>query len=183
MKMKKLLVVFSVSIMLFACNNEQKGLQFKSMSDVELGNLQKDNATFHATAVFFNQSEDTLHLKDFVLDFIVDGKDIGNIVTKYDKKILPNKEVSIPIKYSYETADIIKDAAHLSKSYAVQLKGDLTTINTKENEVSTAVSYSESIEFISKKEERIENRENRKEEKENKKEERKQRREERRENN
>lgn len=171
--MKKLVLIILVALSFSACNNEQKGLQFKRMTNVDIGNLQKDNATFHATAVFFNQSTDTLTVKDFVLDFIVDGKDVGTIVIKSDKKLMPNSEASIPIKYSYETADIVKDGEQLTKTYSIKLNGDLTAINTKNNEVSSTVTYIESINFVSKKEEREEKRESRKEERQQKREERK----------
>ena len=98
-----------------------------------------------------------------VLDFTLDGKDVGTVVTKISKVIKPNSEFSIPIEYSYETKSIIEEGHDPASTYAVDLSGDLITKNSKEEELSTSVKFASSYEYLSRKEKRIEKREARKE--------------------
>jgi hypothetical protein len=172
-KMKKIVLYCLVFILFTACQTEKKTIEFKKLVNLELGNLQKENATLRATAVFMNISKEEFHLKDLVLDFSIDGKDVGTIVSKSDKVIQPNSEFSIPIKYSYETKAFILENHEPATTYAIQLLGDLTLKNAKGEDVATKVKYAETYEYLTKKEERVEKREDRKEERKRKREERK----------
>lgn len=174
--MKKILIILFTAFMLTACKNEEKIIEFKTIEGIDLGNISKDNATMHATAIFMNSSDKEFNLKDMVLDLIIDGKDVGTIVVKDDKAIKPNAEFSIPIKYTYETASIVEAGHDPSTTYAVQLNGDLNIKDKEGNDVTTALKYATTFEYHTKKEIREEKRETRKEERQKRREERKEKR-------
>ncbi len=167
--MQKLLFILIVILVFTGCKEEKKDIEFKKMANIDLGNLSKENTTLHATAVFMNLSDQEYNLKDMVLDFTIDGKDVGTVVTKMTKKIQPNSEFSVPIQYTYETKSIVEAGHDPSNTYAVELLGDLTLKNTKEEEIGTAVKYASTYEYLTKKEIRINKREERKERRREKK--------------
>lgn len=168
------IIILLLSVLIFtACESDKKTIEFKKMANLDLGNLSKENATIKATAVFMNLSDEEYNLKDMVLDFTIDGKDVGTIVTKTDKIIKPKSEFSIPVQYSYETSSFVEEGHEPSSNYAVQLLGDLTLKNSKGEEVTAAVKYATTYEYLTKKEIRIEKRETKKEERQKRREERK----------
>jgi hypothetical protein len=164
------IIILLLSVLIFtACETDKKTIEFKKMANLDLGNLSKGNATISATAVFMNLSEEEYNLKDMVLDFTIDGKDIGTIVTKTDKIIKPKSEFSIPVQYSYETSTFVEEGHEPSSTYAVQLLGDLTLKNSKGEEVTAAVKYATTYEYLTKKEIRLDKREERKKRRQEKK--------------
>ena len=171
--MQKLLFILISLLSITSCKQDKKSIEFKTFTKIDLGNISKDNATIHATAAFMNYTDEELNLKDLVLDFSIDGKDVGTIVTKTDKVIKPNSEFSVPVKYTYETKSFVEEGHEPSANYAIQLQGDLTLKNSKNEEVTASVNYSTTYEYLTKKEAREEKRETRKEERQRKREERK----------
>lgn len=167
--MQKFIIILLSIFVLTSCKNDKKDIEFKKMANLDLGNLSKENATVRATAVFMNLSEEEYNLKDLVLDFTIDGKDVGTIVTKTDKIIKPKSEFSIPIQYSYETSSFLESGHEPASTYAVQLLGDLTLKNSKGDEITTAVKYAMTYEYLTKKEIRLDKREERKKRREEKK--------------
>ena len=164
------IIILLLSVLIFtACESDKKTIEFKKMANLDLGNLSKGNATIKATAVFMNLSEEEYNLKDMVLDFTIDGKDVGTIVTKTDKIIKPKSEFSIPVQYSYETSSFVEEGHEPSSTYAVQLLGDLTLKNSKGEEVTAAVKYATTYEYLTKKEIRLDKREERKKRRQEKK--------------
>lgn len=164
------IIILLLSVLIFtACESDKKTIEFKKMANLDLGNLSKGNATIRATAVFMNLSEEEYNLKDMVLDFTIDGKDVGTIVTKTDKIIKPKSEFSIPVQYSYETSSFVEEGHEPSSTYAVQLLGDLTLKNSKGEEVTAAVKYATTYEYLTKKEIRLDKREERKKRRQEKK--------------
>lgn len=167
--MNKLVIALVALFAFSACKEDKKDIEFKKIVNLDLGNLSKENAKLNATAVFMNLSDKEFELKDLVLDFSIDGKDIATVVTKISKKIQPNSEFSIPIHYSYETNSFIEEGHDPSTTYAVQLLGDLTVKDTKGEEMATGIKFASTYEYLTKKEERIEKREERKKRREEKK--------------
>ena len=164
------IIILLLSVLIFtACESDKKTIEFKKMANLDLGNLSKGNATIKATAVFMNLSEEEYNLKDMMLDFTIDGKDVGTIVTKTDKIIKPKSEFSIPVQYSYETSSFVEEGHEPSSTYAVQLLGDLTLKNSKGEEVTAAVKYATTYEYLTKKEIRLDKREERKKRRQEKK--------------
>ncbi len=162
--MRKIVFGLFLSVLLFAsCSHEKKSIEFKKMANIDLGNLSHETATLHGTAVFMNFSDQEYELKDMVLDFTIDGKDIGTVVTKTKKIIQPNSEFSVPINYTYETTSFIKEGDEPAKSYAVELLGDLTSKDAKGNELGTSVKYATTYDNLTGKEKRIQKREERRE--------------------
>lgn len=166
--MQKLLIVLAAILAFTACKEDKKDIEFKKIANLDLGNISKDNAKLQATAVFMNLSDQEYNLKDLVLDFSIDGKDVGTVVTKMTKKIQPNSEFSVPIEYTYETKSFKVDGHDPANTYAVELLGDLTIKNTKDEEMKTAVKYATTYEYLTKKEIRMEKREERKKRREEK---------------
>lgn len=179
--MQKILFILLATLSFTACKNEEKTIEFKKVVNLNLGNISKENATVTATAVFMNYTDKELNLKDLVLDFTVDGKDVGTIVTKKDIVIAPKAEFSVPIKYPYETSSFKVEGHEPSTTYSVQLSGNLTAKDANNEEFTSSVKYASSYEYLTKKEIREEKRETRKEERQQKREERKHKREERKE--
>lgn len=167
--MKRFLIVLFCMIVISACKTDKKGIEYKKIDNLDLGNLSKDNATLKATAVFMNLSDEEYNFKDLVLDLTVNGKDVGTIVTKISKKIAPVSEFSIPIQYSYETSSIIEKGNDPSATYAVQLSGDLTLKDKNGKEITTTVKFTTTSTYQTKKEIRIEKREDRKKRREERK--------------
>ncbi|MFN8297224.1 MAG: hypothetical protein U0T69_13585 [Chitinophagales bacterium] len=164
------IIILLLSVLIFtACESDKKTIEFKKMANLDLGNLSKENATIKATAVFMNLSDEEYNLKDMVLDFTIDGKDVGTIVTKTDKVIKPKSEFSIPVQYSYETSSFVEEGHEPSSNYAVQLLGDLTLKNSKGDEVTATVKYATTYEYLTKKEIRMDKREERKKRRQEKK--------------
>ena len=166
--MKNIIIVLFATLLFTACSEEKKDIEFKKMVNVHLGNLEKENAKLNATAIFMNLSDQEYDLKDMTLDFTIDGKDVGTVVTKISKKIKANSEFSIPIQYTYETSAIIEEGHDPSTTYAIQLLGNLTVKNTSGEEISAPVKFASTYEFLTKKEERIEQRKDKKEERKSK---------------
>lgn len=160
--MKKYALIFFAVLFFTACKDEKKDIEFKKIANIDLGNLSKGSAKLRGTVVFMNLSDEEYSLKDLVLDFTIDGKDVGTVVTKMTKKIQPNSEFSVPIEYSYDTKSIKEEGHDPASTYAVELLGDLTVKDTKDKEISTAVKYATTYEYLTKKEIRIEKREERK---------------------
>ncbi len=174
----KIATLTCISIfMLNACKQEQHAIEFVKITDVDLGNLKKENATLNGIAVFRNNSKTaTFIMDDMVLNFSVDGKDIGTIVIKNKRKIDANTEFSVPFSYKYVSGKILDTGNEPAAIYAVQLLGKLNVTDGAKEE-SSDVKYAESYEYKTAKEERIEKREEkreaRKERREQRKEERK----------
>src|SRR4051812_7685179 len=118
---KNIFILLLAAVAISSCNHEKRTIEFKKMASVDLGNLAHESATLRGTAVFMNLSDQEYELKDMVLDFTIDGKDVGTVVTKLKKTIQPNSEFSVPISYTYETSSIIKEGDEPAKSYAVEL--------------------------------------------------------------
>ena len=170
---KTILILFSV-LLTISCKHEEKAIEFSQFANLDLGNLSKDYATLRADAIFMNHSQKAFNLKDVTLDFSIDGKDVGTIVVKKDKVIQPNSEFTIPIKYEYSTKSFLEENHEPSRTYAVQLLGDINFTNeNKEEQPSAKIKYASTYEYLTKKEIRIEKRESRKEERQKKREERK----------
>ena len=167
--MRNLFILLFSALIIVSCNEDKQDIEFKKMVNLDLGNLSKENAKLTATAIFMNLSDQEFDLKDLVLDFTIDGKDVGTVVTKISKKIKPNSEFSIPVQYTYETNSFIEAEHDPATKYTVQLLGDLTLKNTKGEDVMTAVKYATTYEYLTKKEERLEKREERKKKREEKK--------------
>lgn len=172
--MKYILLLTATATLLFSgCTIERK-IEFVKAVGTEMGNIQKETARFRTTLVFLNLTEDEYEVKDVVLDFKIDGKDVGTIFDKNNKKIKPHSEFSIPLKYAYETKDIIGSNEEPEHVYLLEANGNLTCKDKLGNEFQIPVSVKESYDYKTNKEIRIE-------EKQTKKEERQERREERRE--
>ena len=173
----KNILYFIISIFLFtACKTDKNAIEFKKVNNIDLGNLSKENATMNATVVFINNSDKEFKLKDIVIDFIVDGKDIGTIVTKSNKLIKANDEFSVPIKYTYNTSSFVaKDHEPLGK-YELKLTGDLTVLDGNNEEITISINHTSTYEYQTKKEIRVEKRETKKEERQKRREERKEKR-------
>lgn len=175
--MQKIILILSTILLFTSCKQDGKAIEFNKFVNIELGNLSKDNATMRADAVFMNHSQSSFNLKDVTIDFTIDGKDVGTIVVKKDKVILPNSEFTIPIKYDYATSSFLEPNHEPSGTYAVQLIGDLSYKNESgEEQPSAKIKYAMTYEYLTKKEVRIEKRETRKEERQKKREERKEKR-------
>lgn len=169
------LISFScLSLFLFvSCKQEQKSIEFVKITDVDLGNLSKNNATIRGIAVFQNHSKNECSIEEMILDFTIDGKSVGTIVSKSNRKINANTEFSVPFEYKYDTEKIVEPGTEPAKIYAVELLGKLNLKNA-DNLESIDVKYAESYEYKTAKEERIEKREERKESRKEKREQRKQ---------
>lgn len=171
--MKRILLLSFIAFTLLSCNQEKKSVEFNKLANLDLGNLSKESATIRGIAVFFNLSEESYVLKDMVLDFTIDGKDAGTIVSKSSKNIQPRSEFSIPFQYTYSTVPF-KEAGHdPASTYAVQLIGTITVKDKDGNLIEKPVKFAETYEYLTKKEKRKEAREERKEERRKRREERK----------
>jgi hypothetical protein len=157
---KNFLLFFSLLAML-SCTHERKAIDFKKMANFDLGIITKKTATLHGVAVFTNLTDEELTVKDMVLDFTVDGKDIGTIVVKTKKIIQPKSEFSIPVEYTYDTRRFVEEGSQPADTYAVELLGDLVTKNQKEKETSTAVKFATTYEYLTKREKRLERKQRR----------------------
>lgn len=171
--MQKIFFILLSAIVFTSCKNEEKSIEFKSIENLNLGNVAKENATLTATATFMNYTDKELNLKDLVLDFSVDGKDVGTVVTKKDIKIAPKAEFSVPIKYPYETSSFKVEGHEPATTYSVALSGDLTVLDANNEEIVSSVKHTSTFEYHTKKEIREEKRESRKEERKQRREERK----------
>ncbi|MBP8192722.1 MAG: hypothetical protein KAX69_03885 [Chitinophagales bacterium] len=167
--MQKIVIILLAVFMFTSCQEDKKDIEFKKIANLNLGNLSKENAKLQGTAVFMNLSDQEYDLKDMVLDFTIDGKDVGTVVTKITKKIQPNSEFSIPIQYSYETGAFLEAGHDPASTYAIQLLGDLTLKNSKGEEITTAIKYATTYEYLTKKEIRQDKKEERKKRREEKK--------------
>src|SRR5687768_3447087 len=98
--MIKKLIILLILPALLSCGGEKNSIQFKKMVNFELGNLERNSATLHGTAVFMNLTDQAYKMKDLVLDFTIDGDDIGTVVIKMNKIIEPKSEFSVPISYT-----------------------------------------------------------------------------------
>ena len=152
-----LFVVFVFS----SCVNKNS-IQYSKTTGVELGNLKKEDARFNAILVFNNISPDQFVVKDLVLDFKIDGKDIGTILVKNPKDVRPHSEFNVSVDYMYEPSRILKAGEEPSDVYLVELDGDLTLKNNEGKEVTVPVKYKASYAYKTGKEERIEKRKERK---------------------
>lgn len=178
--MQKFIILLLSVFVFMSCAEDKKEIEFSKITDVDLGNLSKENAKLKANAVFVNLSDKEFEVKEMVLEFSVDGKNIGTIVTKTSKKIAAKGEFSIPFQYNYDTEPLVLEGHDPSSQYQVEIKGDLTVKNSAGEEITTAVKYSGQVAYLTKKEirqekreERQENREDRKKDRETKKAERK----------
>jgi len=171
--MKKILLLLFTTLTIFSCKQEKKSIEFNKLANLDLGNLSKENATIRGIAVFFNLSEESYILKDMVLDFTIDGKDAGTIVSKTGKSIQPRSEFSIRFQYTYSTASFVNEGHDPSSTYAVQLIGTITVKDKDGNLIEKPVKFAETYEYLTQKEKRKEAREERKEERRKRREERK----------
>jgi hypothetical protein len=171
--MQKIIVFLLVILSLNACQSDRKGVEFKRIDNLDLGNLSKGAAKMKGTAIFTNLSDDNLTIKDMILDFSVDGKDVGTIVTKSNNTVAGKSEFSVPFQYSFDT-DALKVEGHdASSTYAVLLKGTLTLLDANKKEVKSELKFSTSYEYKTNKEIRQDKRDDRKEKREQRREERK----------
>lgn len=170
--MQKALILFLSLFSLYACQSDRNGVEFKRIDNFDMGNLSKENAKLKGVAVFTNLSEDNMTIKDMVLDFSVEGKDIGTIVVKSNNKVAAKSEFSIPFQYNYDTDAIKVDGHEPSSTYAVTLKGSLTLLNASKKEIQADLKFSTSYEYLTKQEVRQQKRDDRIEKRKQRKEER-----------
>ncbi len=171
--MKRITILLLATLALTACKTEKKTIEFKKIVNLDLGNMSKESAKIRGTAVFMNLSDEAYTLKDMVLDFTIDGKDVGTVVIKTNKVVQPNSEFSVAIQYPYETTSVVEAGHDPSSSYAVQLIGDLNAVNEQKEEISASVKFADTYKYQTPKEQRQENRDTRKEERKQRREERK----------
>jgi len=170
--MKRLSILIVSVFVLFACTQDPK-IEFVKAAQTEMGNLKKENPNFSTVLDFINLSEEEFDFKDVVLDFKIDGKEIGTIFVEKAKKIKTHSEFNIPIKYSYETKHVLDPAEEPEHLYLIELSGKMTLKDKSGKEIVVPIKHKESYEYKTNKEERKDNRQEKKEEKEKRKEERK----------
>lgn len=164
-KMKKWIFVLATLLaFVISCKQEVK-VEFKKATQTQLGNIKKEEANFKTVLVCLNLSEEDFDFKDVVLDFKIDGKEIGTIFEEKTKKIKGHSEFSIPIKYNYETKYILDPNEEPEHLYLVELSGKMTLKDKSGKEFVIPIKHKESYEYKTNKEERKEERQQRKEEK------------------
>lgn len=177
--MQKIVFILSLLFTVSACQQDRNNVEFKRVDNLDMGNLSKGDAKLSGTLVFTNLSENDLSVKDIVMDYTVDGKDIGTVVVKSGKKITAKAEFSIPFQYNYNTSALKLQDHDPSAKYAIVLKGKITLLDATNKEVTADIKYSESFEYHTKQEIRQQKRDDRKEQRKERREQRKERREQR----
>ncbi len=177
--MQKIVFILSLLFTVSACQQDRNNVEFKRVDNLDMGNLSKGDAKLSGTLVFTNLSENDLSVKDIVMDYTVDGKDIGTVVVKSGKKITAKAEFSIPFQYNYNTGALKLQGHDPSAKYAIVLKGKITLLDATNKEVTADIKYSESFEYHTKQEIRQQKRDDRKEQRQERREQRKERREQR----
>ncbi len=165
-----------IATLLFSSCSSNKDVEFKSITNLDLGNLSKKSATIRGNLSFNNKMDEVLNLEDMILDLSIDGKDVGTIVIQANKIAEAKSEFTIPLSYTYETKLFIEEGHDPSSAYEVKISGELTAKNQKGEEIKIPVDFSATIDYLSNKEKRVEKRESRKEARQERREERKARR-------
>ena len=172
--MKQLSIVFvSVLLLAISCTQEVK-VEFVKAAQTEMGNIKKEEANFKTVLVCLNLVEEEFEFKDAILDFKIDGKEIGTIFEEKAKRIRAHSEFTIPIKYNYETKHILDPNEEPEHLYLIELSGKMTLKDKNGKEIVVPIKHKESYEYKTNKEERKDNREERKEERQQRREEKKQ---------
>lgn len=172
--MKNIHYILILSFFIFyACKQEVK-VEFVKAAQTEMGNIKKEDANFQTVLVCINLVEEEFEFKDAILDFKIDGKEIGTIFEEKAKRIRAHSEFTIPIKYNYETKNILDPNEEPEHLYLIELSGKITLKDKNGKEIVVPIKHKESYEYKTNKEERKDNRQERKEERKQRKEEKKQ---------
>lgn len=164
---------FNCECICFVCLYADWKIDFVKAAQTEMGNLKKESANFWTVLDFINLSEEEFDFKDVVLDFKIDGKEIGTIFLEKAKKIKTHSEFNIPIKYSYETKHGLDPTEKPEHLYLLELSGKMTLKDKSGKEIVVPIKHKKATNTKpTKKKEEIIDKE-RKEEKEKRKEERK----------
>jgi hypothetical protein len=165
---KNVVVFVLISLLVYACKQEIK-IEFVKAVQTDMGNIKKESANFKTVLAFLNLAEEEFEVKDVILDFKIDGKEMGTILEEKARKVKAHSEFNIPVKYEYETKRILDPNAEPEHLYLIELSGKLTLRDKNGKEIVVPVRHKESYEYKTNKEERIENREERKKRREERK--------------
>lgn len=162
-----------VGVCLTSCNKNEGGPAFKSVLEIDLGNISKKNSKFSCYVVFTNNDDKaSFKVKQLVADLKINGKDAGTPLTDEAIEVLPHSEFKVPVHFEIHPDDFITvaEGENYPESLPVKLEGTLTLTDANGKEVKVDFSHEESVVINIKKEERQEEKEAKKEERKAKRE-------------
>jgi hypothetical protein len=160
--------IFSILLLVCAvftgCKQKEEGPEFKTVTDIDLGNIGKKNSKFSCIVVFSNPDDKAKYtVKQIMADLLINEKDAGTPINDKELVFYPRSECKVPLNFQITPSDFIKEDEH-PKSLPVSLKGTLTIVNEKGKEIKIDFKHSESVAIHIKKEEKAERKLNKEEE-------------------
>ena len=154
-------------VLLTSCNKNEGGPAFKSVLEIDLGNISKKNSKFSCYIVFTNNDDKaSFKVKQLVADLKINGKDAGTPLSDEPIEVLPHSEFKVPINFEIHSDDFISvgEGENYPESLPVKLEGTLTLTDANGKEIRVDFNHEESVVVNIKKEERQEEKEAKKEE-------------------
>lgn len=95
------------AILLFAqCSKPDQEPEFIGMQNVRVSKVTSKEAILSADAKFFNPNDQSIKLKEVVVDIEVDDRKVGAIDQKMKLRIPANDYFSVPLNASFNIKDI-----------------------------------------------------------------------------
>lgn len=153
----KLASIFIVALLIFsACKRKEEGPVFKTVTDIDLGNISKKASKFSCNVIFTNPDDKAKYkVKQIMADLKINGKDAGTPINSNSLEFFPRSECKVPLKFEIHANDFLKEGDEPS-SLPISIKGTLILLNDKNKEIKIDFSHSESVAVNIKKAEREE---------------------------
>lgn len=158
-------ILLLVCTIFTACKQKEEGPEFKTVTDIDLGNIGKKSSKFSCNVVFTNPADKAKYtVKLIMADLTINGKDAGTPINDKELDFYPRSECKVPLSFQITSNDFIGDDDS-PKSLPVTLNGTLTLVDEKGKEIKVDFKHSESVAVHIKKEEKAERKLNKEEEK------------------
>ena len=102
-----LLLVCTIST---ACKQKEEGPEFKTVTDIDLGNIGKKSSKFSCNVVFTNPADKAKYtVKLIMADLTINGKDAGTPINDKELDFYPRSECKVPLSFQITPNDFIGD--------------------------------------------------------------------------
>lgn len=105
--MKNILTLAATILILFSqCSRPDQTPEFIAMENIEVSKVTSKEAIISANAKFYNPNDQSIKLKQVVIDLEVDDRKVGSIDQEIKLKIPAKDYFSVPLNAAFNIRDI-----------------------------------------------------------------------------
>lgn len=104
--MKKAIIILTAITLLTQCGRPDQVPEFIAMEDIHVSKITSKEAVLSSSAKFYNPNDQSIKLKEVVIDLEVDERTVGVIDEEVKMKIPAKDYFSVPLKAAFNIRDI-----------------------------------------------------------------------------